>query len=383
MDRTNSEWFYVFNKLTKGVHMKKTPLYEKHVQLNGKIIDFGGWSLPVEYQGIIPEHEAVRMKAGIFDVSHMGEITVKGDDAEKYLQMVLTNDISVLNNNQIAYTTMCYPHGGVVDDLLVYKYSNDNYLLVVNASNTEKDFRWLKDNLFGNTKIENVSENYAQIALQGPLAQSILQKVTEKDLNEIEFYYFSDNVNIGDIKALVSRTGYTGEDGFELYFDSSKAEEMWDLLLEAGKDAVVPAGLGARDTLRFEASLPLYGHELDENITPLEAGLGFCVKLNKEDFIGKESLAKQKAEGLKRKLIGFEMIDRGIPRSNYEVYAEGRKIGHVTTGSFSPTLKKNIGLAFIDSEYAKEGTKIEIAIRNKNLKAEVIKKPFYLKKYKK
>ena len=364
--------------------MKKTPLYEKHIQLKGKMIDFGGWSLPVEYTGIIPEHEAVRTKAGIFDVSHMGEITVKGEDSEKYLQMLLTNDISLLNNNQIAYTAMCYPHGGVVDDLLVYKYSNTDYLLVVNASNTEKDYQWMKENIFGNTEILNVSENYAQLALQGPLAEAILQKLTRKNLNEIEFYYFSDNVKIGNIEALVSRTGYTGEDGFELYFAYDKAEEMWDMILEAGKDeGLIPAGLGARDTLRFEASLPLYGHELDENITPLEAGLGFFVKLNKENFIGKEALAKQKSEGLQRKIVGFEMIDRGIPRNNYEVYAEGKKIGYVTTGSFSPTLKKNIGLALINSAYSKEGTEIEILIRNKNSKAKVIKKPFYSKKYKK
>jgi aminomethyltransferase len=364
--------------------MKKTPLYEKHIQLKGKMIDFGGWSLPVEYTGIIPEHEAVRTKAGIFDVSHMGEITVKGEDSEKYLQMLLTNDISLLNNNQIAYTAMCYPHGGVVDDLLVYKYSNTDYLLVVNASNTEKDYQWMKENIFGNTEILNVSENYAQLALQGPLAETILQKLTSKNLNEIEFYYFSDNVKVGNIEALVSRTGYTGEDGFELYFAYDKAEEMWDLILEAGKDeGLIPAGLGARDTLRFEASLPLYGHELNENITPLEAGLGFFVKLNKENFIGKEALAKQKSEGLQRKIVGFEMIDRGIPRNNYEVYAEGKKIGYVTTGSFSPTLKKNIGLALINSAYSKEGTEIEILIRNKNSKAKVIKKPFYSKKYKK
>lgn len=364
--------------------MKKTPLYEKHIQLKGKMIDFGGWSLPVEYTGIIPEHEAVRTKAGIFDVSHMGEITVKGEDSEKYLQMLLTNDISLLNNNQIAYTAMCYPHGGVVDDLLVYKYSNTDYLLVVNASNTEKDYQWMKENIFGNTEILNVSENYAQLALQGPLAETILQKLTSKNLNEIEFYYFSDNVKVGNIEALVSRTGYTGEDGFELYFAYDKAEEMWDLFLEAGKDeGLIPAGLGARDTLRFEASLPLYGHELNENITPLEAGLGFFVKLNKENFIGKEALARQKSEGLKRRIVGFEMIDRGIPRNNYEVYKEGEKIGYVTTGSFSPTLKKNIGLALIDSAYSKEGTEIEILIRNKNSKAKVIKKPFYSKKYKK
>ena len=364
--------------------MKKTPLYEKHIQLKWKIIDFGGWSLPVEYTGIIPEHEAVRTKAGIFDVSHMGEITVKGEDSEKYLQMLLTNDISLLNNNQIAYTAMCYPHGGVVDDLLVYKYSNTDYLLVVNASNTEKDYQWMKENIFGNTEILNVSENYAQLALQWPLAEAILQKLTSKNLNEIEFYYFNDNVKVGNIEALVSRTGYTGEDGFELYFAYNKAEEMWDLILEAGKDeGLIPAGLGARDTLRFEASLPLYGHELNENITPLEAGLGFFVKLNKENFIGKEALARQKSEGLQRKIVGFEMIDRGIPRNNYEVYKEGEKIGYVTTGSFSPTLKKNIGLALIDSAYSKEGTEIEILIRNKNSKAKVIKKPFYSKKYKK
>jgi len=268
--------------------------------------------------------------------------------------------------------------------LLVYKYSNTDYLLVVNASNTEKDYQWMKENIFGNTEILNVSENYAQLALQGPLAETILQKLTSKNLNEIEFYYFSDNVKVGNIEALVSRTGYTGEDGFELYFAYDKAEEMWDLILEAGKDeGLIPAGLGARDTLRFEASLPLYGHELNENITPLEAGLGFFVKLNKENFIGKEALARQKSEGLKRRIVGFEMIDRGIPRNNYEVYKEGEKIGYVTTGSFSPTLKKNIGLALIDSAYSKEGTEIEILIRNKNSKAKVIKKPFYSKKYKK
>lgn len=364
--------------------MKTTPLYEKHVELKGKIIDFGGWALPVEYSGILSEHEAVRNKAGLFDVSHMGEITVMGEDAEKYLQMIVTNDISVLADNQIAYTTMCYPDGGVVDDLLVYKYNNSNYLLVVNASNTDKDYEWFKSNAIGNVVIENVSLDYAQLALQGPEAQTILQKLVKEDLNDIEFYHFKDNVDVGGIKVLVSRTGYTGEDGFELYFASADGPKMWDMLLETGKDnGLVPAGLGARDTLRFEASLPLYGQEIDKDITPLEAGLGFCVKLAKDNFLGKDVLAAQKAEGLKRKLVGFEMVDRGIPRSHYEVYADGNKIGYVTTGSFSPTLKKNIGLALINAEYAKENTEIEISIRNKNLKASVIKKPFYTKKYKK
>lgn len=364
--------------------MKTTPLYENHLELKGKIIDFGGWALPVEYSGILSEHEAVRTKAGLFDVSHMGEITVKGEDAEKYLQNMVTNDISVLTNNQIAYTTMCYPDGGVVDDLLVYKYSREDYLLVVNASNTDKDFDWLKNHVSGNAEVKNVSSDYAQLALQGPEAQTILQRIVKDDLNEIEFYHFKDNVEVGGIKALVSRTGYTGEDGFELYFASAEGPKMWELLLETGKeDGLVPAGLGARDTLRFEASLPLYGQELDNDITPLEAGLGFCVKLAKDDFIGRDALAAQKAEGLKRKVAGFEMVDRGIPRSHYEVYSDGKKIGYVTTGSFSPTLKKNIGLALIDTEYAKVGTEIEISVRNRNLKAIIIKKPFYTKKYKK
>lgn len=363
--------------------MKTTPLYEKHLELKGKIIDFGGWALPVEYSGILLEHEAVRTAAGLFDVSHMGEITVKGEEAEKFIQFIVTNDISVLSNNQIAYTTMCYPDGGVVDDLLVYKYSNTDYLLVVNASNTDKDFDWIENHVFGNVEVKNVSNDYAQLALQGPEAQSVLQKLTDDDLNEIKFYHFKDNVNVGGINVLVSRTGYTGEDGFELYVASSDGPRLWELLMETGKEKkIVPAGLGARDTLRFEAALPLYGQEIDKDITPLEAGLGFFVKLAKESFIGKEVLSRQKSEGLKRKVIGFEMIDRGIPRSHYEVYADGKKIGYVTTGSFSPTLKKNIGLALIDIEYAKEGTEIEISVRNKNLKAVVIKKPFYTKRYK-
>lgn len=364
--------------------MKTTPLYEKHLELKGKIIDFGGWDLPVEYTGILPEHEAVRTKAGLFDVSHMGEITVKGKEAEKFLQMIVTNDVSVLTDRQIAYTTMCYPDGGVVDDLLVYKNSNEDYLLVVNASNTDKDFEWIESHIFGNVEVKNVSSYYAQLALQGPQAQTILQKLVKDELNDMEFYHFKESMDVGGIKTLVSRTGYTGEDGFELYFPAEDGPKMWDMLLEAGNDeGIVPAGLGARDTLRFEAGLPLYGQEIDKDITPLEAGLGFCVKLTKNDFIGKEALAKQKSEGLKRKSVGFEMVDRGIPRSHYDVYADGKKIGYVTTGSFSPTLKKNIGLALIEADYAKIGTEIEISIRGKNLKAQIIKKPFYSKKYKK
>lgn len=364
--------------------MKRTPLYDKHLECKGKIIDFGGWELPVEYSGIRAEHDAVRNAAGLFDVSHMGEVTVVGDDAEKYIQHIVTNDITVLDDFQICYTTMCYPDGGVVDDLLVYKYNAKRYLLVINASNTDKDYEWLKANEFGNIRIDNASGYFAQLAIQGPNAQEILQKLTDKNLDEIEFYHFADGVKIQSITALVSRTGYTGEDGFEIYLDGKDVAELWDMLLKAGKDlGLIPAGLGARDTLRFEAALPLYGQEIDRDITPLEAGLGFCVKLGKEDFIGRDALAKQKSEGLKRKLAGFEMVERGIPRSHYEVFANGRKIGYVTTGSMSPTLNKNIGLALIEAEYAKEGTEIDVLIRNKNVKAKIVKKPFYIKKYKK
>jgi len=364
--------------------VKKTPLYDKHVEQKGKIIDFGGWGLPVEYSGIIPEHEAVRNTAGLFDVSHMGEVTVIGEDAERYIQEIITNDISTLNNYQIAYSAMCYPDGGVVDDLLVYKFNNKKYLLVINASNTQKDFEWLNDHIFGDVTIENVSADYAQLALQGPKAEMILQKLTSKNLNDIEFYNFAENVLLGDINTLVSRTGYTGEDGFEVYLSSEDGAKLWDLLLDTGKeDGLIPTGLGARDTLRFEACLPLYGQEIDKDITPLEAGLGFFVKLSKDSFIGKDSLAKQKSEGLKRKIVAFEMIDRGIPRSHYEAFADNKKIGYVTTGSFSPTLKKNIGLALVEADYTKEGTEIEIVIRNKSIKAKIIKKPFYSKKYKK
>jgi len=363
--------------------LKRTPLFNNHLESKGKLIDFGGWELPVEYSGIRTEHDAVRNAAGLFDVSHMGEITVTGEAAEEYLQNIVTNDISVLSNYQICYTTMCYPDGGVVDDLLVYKYSNKKYLLVVNASNTEKDYEWLDTHSIENVTIKNVSDEYSQLAIQGPKAQEILQKLSDIDLNEIEFYHFADNVKIGEINALVSRTGYTGEDGFEIYLPSAEGPILWDLLLESGKDfGLIPAGLGARDTLRFEAALPLYGQEIDKDITPLEAGLGFCVKLSKEKFIGREALAKQKSEGLKRKLAGFEMTERGIPRSHYQVYADGKKIGYVTTGSLSPTLNKNIGLALLDIDYTKEGTEIEVEIRNKKVKAKIIKKPFYTKKYK-
>ncbi len=364
--------------------MKKTPLYEKHVDLKGKIIDFGGWALPVEYGGILVEHEAVRSAAGLFDVSHMGEVLITGPDAEKYIQKMIVNDISKQADFQIYYTPMCYTDGGVVDDLLVYRYNKEKYLLVINASNIDKDVEWLQGHIEGQVEVTDLSETYAEVALQGPKSQAILEKLTGGNLKDLAFYHFLPEIEIGGITALVSRTGYTGEDGFEIYIDPKDGAFLWDLILEAGKEeGLIPAGLGARDTLRFEVCLPLYGHELSQDITPLEAGLGGLVKFNKEDFIGKEALIKQRDTGVKRSLVGFEMIDRGIARNNNNVYIDGKIIGFVTTGSFAPSLKKNVGMALIDAKYALEGGDIYINVRDKQLKARIIKKPFYEKNYKK
>lgn len=364
---------------------KKTALYNAHVRYGGKIVDYSGWALPVQYEGLTTEHEAVRNNAGLFDVSHMGEVEVKGSQATNYVQNLVTNDISAMNEHQIIYSLMCYPNGGIVDDLLVYKYTNDYYMLVINAANTDKDIQWMKDNVGSyDVEINNISPNVSEVALQGPKAEEILQQLTDTDLSEIPFFYFKEDVNISGKKCLVSRTGYTGEDGFEIYMEHEDAEYLWDKILEAGKDkGIKPAGLGCRDTLRFEANLPLYGNELSPEITPLEAGLGFFVKLNKPNFIGKEALEKQKAEGLKRKVVGFEMIEPGIPRHGYDVLADGKVIGFVTTGYNSPTLKKNIGFAMVDIKYSELDTTIEIQIRKRTAKAKVVSRKFYTKNYKK
>ncbi|MBN8200454.1 glycine cleavage system aminomethyltransferase GcvT [Bacillus sp. NTK034] len=359
--------------------LKRTPLFEVYKDYGAKTIDFGGWDLPVQFSSIKEEHEAVRTKAGLFDVSHMGEIEVKGTDSLKYLQKMMTNDISKLKNSGAQYTAMCYENGGTVDDLLVYKIEDDHYLLVVNASNIEKDFNWLQDHAEGNVELKNLSEDMAQLAIQGPLAEKVLQKLAGTNLADIGFFKFQQDVDLNGKKALVSRTGYTGEDGFEVYCDAKDAAALWNEILEAGKEeGVLPCGLGARDTLRFEANLALYGQELSPDITPLEAGIGFAVKVNKEaEFIGKEVLKNQKENGVPRKLAGIEMIDRGIPRHGYPVYKGEELIGEVTTGTQSPTLKKNIGLVLIKKEHAEPETELEVEIRGKRLKAKIAATPFY------
>lgn len=366
--------------------MNKTALFDAHVSLGGKIIDFAGWQLPVEYSGILPEHHAVRKQAGLFDVSHMGEVDVIGKDAAKFVQNLVTNDVSVMVDNQVIYGLMCYEHGGVVDDLLVYKRHDESFYLVINASNVDKDFAWMQENAKGyDLTLTNLSPEISEVAFQGPIAEEVLQTLTSYDLSSIKFFTFAENVEIAGVKCLVSRTGYTGEDGFEVYTQNADIVTVWDAILEAGKDrGVLPCGLGCRDTLRFEAALPLYGNEIDKDISPLEAGLGMFVKLETpDDFIGKAALVAQKAEGLKRKTVGFELLDKGIPRHGYPVLVGGETIGVVTTGYLSPTLEKTIGIALIDAKYADIGTEIEIGIRKNTAKAQVISKRFLTKNYKK
>jgi aminomethyltransferase len=359
--------------------LKRTPLFEIYKNYGAKTIDFGGWDLPVQFSSIKEEHEAVRTRAGLFDVSHMGEVEVRGADSLAFLQKIATNDVSLVKDGGAQYTAMCYEDGGTVDDLLIYKKADNDYLLVVNASNIDKDIEWLTTNAFGEVTIKDLSNDVALLALQGPLAEQVLQKLTDTNLSDIKFFTFNDAVKIAGVDALISRTGYTGEDGFEIYCASANAIELWEKILEAGKEeGVVPCGLGARDTLRFEVSLPLYGQELSKDITPIEAGIGFAVKPNKEaDFNGKAVLKEQKENGPARKLVWIELLDKGIPRYGYEVFVNDEQIGEVTTGTQSPTLKKNIGLALVKSDFSELGTEVEVQIRKKRLKAVVVATPFY------
>ncbi len=368
--------------------LKRTPLFPCYGETEGaRCIDFGGWELPVQFAGIQAEHDAVRQRAGLFDVSHMGEFLVAGPEAEAFLQRMTVNDVSKLAPGQAQYSLLCYPEGGVVDDLLIYRMGEERFMLVVNASNIAKDFQWLESHLpaagegtVPAVELTDCSDATSLLALQGPAAARILGKVTDAPVGELGPFRFLEEAHVCGVQALVSRTGYTGEDGFELYLRAEDAATVWRGLLAAGKDdGLVPVGLGARDTLRFEARLPLYGQELSREITPLEAGLGIFVKLDKGEFIGREALLKQKEAGLPRKLAGIEMLDRGIPRSHYPVYAgpEGELIGEITTGTQSPTLKRNVGLALLKREHSAPDTEVWVEIRGKRLKAKVVKTPFY------
>ncbi|MCP3761321.1 glycine cleavage system aminomethyltransferase GcvT [Domibacillus sp. A3M-37] len=359
------------------MELKKTPLFNEYEKLGAKVIDFGGWALPVQFTSIMGEHEAVRTNAGLFDVSHMGEVLVNGDGAEAYINHLVTNDVSVLEEGQAQYTAMCYEDGGTVDDLLVYKKADDEWMLVINAANIAKDVAWLKQHILGDVTVTNVSDETALLAVQGPKAERILQKLTDTDLSAIGPFRFAENVTVGGVDdVLVSRTGYTGEDGFELYMPAKSAAALWQRLAE---EDITLCGLGARDTLRLEARLPLYGQELSAKISPLEAGIGFAVKTAKQTpFLGQDALQQQKETGLERKTVGIEMIDRGIPRTGYQILSElGEPIGFVTSGTHSPTLKKPIGLAIVNADFAGVGTKFFVEIRQKQAEAVVVSAPFY------
>ncbi len=367
--------------------MKKTKFYNVHEKLGAKIVEFAGYLMPVQYSSIISEHKAVRNSVGVFDVSHMGEIFVEGKNALDFVQYITTNDASKLFDGKVQYSAMCYPDAGIIDDLLVYKFSETKFMLVVNASNIEKDFNWMKENLTKlkaekdfDIELKNLSDEYSLLAVQGPNSKEVIEKLLNEKL-EFEYYSFKTFKAFG-IEMIVSRTGYTGELGYELYFkaDENTSEKIWNNLFEAGKDyGIQPVGLGARDTLRLEMGFCLYGNDIDKTTNPLEAGLGWITKLNKENFIGKEELIKIKANGLKSKLVAISTDEKAFPRHGYDLVINGKKVGTVTSGTVSPTLEKPIALGYIIIENSKEESEVNFLIRNKEIPAKVVKLPFVKK----
>ena len=357
--------------------LKRTPLYNTHVSLGARMVDFGGWEMPVQYSGIVDEHLAVRNAVGLFDVSHMGEIEVRGAEASRLVDYVTTNAVSKLQAGQAQYSGLLYEHGGFVDDILVHKVADDHFFLCVNAANQEKDFDHICAANHFDAAVDFASDRYAQIAVQGPFALRTLQKLANVNLSPIGYYWFVDG-SVSGTPARIARTGYTGEDGFEIYVPPNEAVRIWAELLDAGLEFGIKAcGLGARNTLRLEAKMALYGHEIHASITPYEAELGWIVKLDKGEFIGRSALAKQKQHGLRRKLVGFEMRGRGIGRDGYEVRLNGSPAGWVTSGSPAPSLNKNIGLCYLPVSHARPGAKIEVIVRNQAVEAETVPTPFY------
>ena len=359
--------------------LKRTPLYALHRELGAKLIDFGGWEMPVQYQGILEEHRAVRERAGIFDVSHMGELEVTGSGSLEALQRITCNDVEKLGDGRCHYSAFLTERGTFVDDLLVYRRGTDSWMVVVNASNTPKDFEWARARAEGPVRVENKSDDYALLAVQGPRAPAIVARICASDPSDLPYYAFRTTEVLGK-SALVSRTGYTGEDGFELYLAPEAAEEVFRGLLEAGRpDGIVPCGLGARDTLRLEAKMALYGNDIDDTVTPWEADLGWIVKMKKGDFLGREALERQKQEGVARKLVGFEMTDRGIARHGYPAQTPAGP-GVVTSGTHSPTLGRPIGLALLPAASTAVGSEFSVDIRGRQARARVVETPFYKRK---
>jgi aminomethyltransferase len=360
--------------------LKKTPLHARHRAHGARMVEFGGWDMPVEYSGIADEHMAVRTRAGLFDVSHMGEIEIAGADALRAVQHITSNDAGRLSNGQIQYSALTTPAGTFVDDVLTYKLADDHFMLVVNASNIVKDFHWIAEHVKevgGDAAAVNTSSRYALLALQGPAAKDVLQTLTGVDLSGIKYYWFATG-EVAGVRVTISRTGYTGEDGFEVFVPPNAAERVWDAILQAGKAAgVIPAGLGARDTLRLEAAMRLYGNDMDDTTTVVEADLNWIVGWKKDAFIGSDVLKRQKADGAPRKLAGFEMLERAIGRHGYDAYVDGQKAGVVTSGTQTPYLKKAIGMAYLPSDRTTPGTEFEIEIRGRRARAAVVTMPFY------
>jgi aminomethyltransferase len=357
----------------------RTPLHDVHVRSGARMVEFAGWDMPVQYEGILAEHAAVRTRAGLFDVSHMGEVVFRGPKALEALNRVFTNDLGKVADGQAQYGCLCRESGGIVDDVVVYRRAADDLLVCVNASNRQKDFEWLAAHA-GGADVRNESDDWGQLALQGPKAAELLQRLTKVNLSALRTYRFSSG-EVAGVPCLVARTGYTGEDGFELFCPPDRAAGLWDALIEGGRpEGLVPAGLGARDSLRLEMAYRLYGNDMDDSTTPLEAGLGWVVKLDKGDFVGRDALVKQREQGLQRKLVGFQLVDTGIARHGYPVVQDGRKVGEVTSGTKSPSLGTSIGLAYVPPALAAEGAEFGVEIRGRAARGRVVKTPFYTRK---
>ena len=363
---------------TITTNLKTTPLLDLHKELGAKLVPFAGWNMPIQFAGVLSEHTCVRERVGLFDVSHMGEIEVKGKDAKKFLQFLLSNNVEKMFDGSILYSLMCYETGGVVDDLLAYRFSENHYFLCVNASNSDKDYDWIARHASSfNVNIKNTSSETSQLALQGPDAKNVLQSLCDISLDDLSYYNFRKGM-VNNVESLISRTGYTGEDGFELYLSPEKVSEVFRSLMEQGRSyGVQPIGLGARDTLRIEMGYPLYGNEIDNNPTPLDAGLGWVIKFDKGEFLGRGSLLKQKEQGSpRRKLVGLKLLTRGVPRAHYQVFKNGESVGEVTSGTFSPTLNTGVGLCYVSSEYSDIGNHLDVKIRDQLVATEVIQLPF-------
>ncbi len=361
--------------------MKRTNFYNVHKNLGAKIVEFAGYEMPIQYSSIIAEHKAVRNSVGVFDVSHMGEVFVSGSEALDFVQHITVNDASKLSNGRVQYSAMCYPDGGIVDDLLVYRLDEQEFMLVINAANIEKDFKWMEGNNKFDAVLKNKSDGYSLLAVQGPNSKNVLKKITDADLDTLEYYHFI-NANVAGTDMILSRTGYTGELGYELYFtgDETTAEKIWNKIFESGKEYdIQPVGLAARDSLRLEMGFCLYGNDIDQTTNPLEAGLGWITKLSKNDFIGKESLLEVKSKGLQKKLIGLVSEEKVFPRHGYDVRIDSKTIGKLTSGTVSPMLDKPIAMGYLDNEYAIDGTEVQLVVRGKEVPATVVKIPFIKK----